>query len=73
MITAEADIQRKRAEQRQFAEARLAQATILAQYMRLMSPYTGVVTEPPTFTMVISSATPSEATSSRSCALRVRT
>jgi HlyD family secretion protein len=43
VITAEADIRRQRAEQR-VAEARLAQATILVQYTRIISPYTGVVT-----------------------------
>jgi hypothetical protein len=36
-FTAEADIQRERAERR-VAEARLAQATILAQYTPLISP-----------------------------------
>ena len=44
VITAEADIRRERAEQR-VAEARLAQATILAGYTRIISPYTGVVTQ----------------------------
>ena len=44
VVTAEADIQRQRAEQR-VAEARLAQARILAQYTRIVSPYTGIITQ----------------------------
>ena len=44
VVTAEADIQHARAEQR-VAEADWRRPTILAQYLRLVSPYTGVVTQ----------------------------
>jgi HlyD family secretion protein len=44
VVTAEADIQRELAEQR-VTQERLAQAQILVQYTRIVSPYTGVVTQ----------------------------
>jgi RND family efflux transporter MFP subunit len=44
VITAEANIQHARAEQR-VAEARLALAQIMVQYTRIVSPYSGVVTQ----------------------------
>jgi HlyD family secretion protein len=44
VLTAKADVQHARAQQR-VAEAKLGQATILAQYTRILSPYTGVVTQ----------------------------
>ena len=44
VLTAKANLEHARAEQR-VAEARLGQATILAQYTRILSPYTGVVTQ----------------------------
>ncbi len=44
VVTAEADIRHAHAEER-VADARLAQAQILAQYTRIISPYTGVVTQ----------------------------
>lgn len=44
VVTAEADIRREQAELR-VAQERLTQAQILAQYTRLISPYTGVVTQ----------------------------
>ena len=44
VLTAKANLEHARAQQR-VAEARLGQATILAQYTRILSPYTGVVTQ----------------------------
>ena len=48
VLTAKANLEHALAEQR-VAEARLGQATILAQYTRILSPYTGVVTQRATF------------------------
>ena len=44
VVTAEAEIHRERAELR-VAQERLTQAQIYAQYTRIISPYTGVVTQ----------------------------